>query len=233
MRLGPLGGGKGEAAGGKGEGVTASAMDGVEKGAELGPEGMLLGQLGFGGADRRSSLRNRVELANIERFLADSGPELRGGKEPAAKPAAAEAKSKEAGTDKEGPKAERETEAAGPEREATHGAEERRDAAFADVRELEGAGLPEAELQEADAQGDAEGRGGSGEDEDAQGDEEDRPGAAWLAEELEERERRRRSGRGTEGLGAAHRCRGTLSDGSRCLRKPMQGTPYCREHRHV
>jgi hypothetical protein len=31
-------------------------------------------------------------------------------------------------------------------------------------------------------------------------------------------------------LGEAARCKGALEDGTRCLRKPVAGTSYCREH---
>jgi hypothetical protein len=47
---------------------------------------------------------------------------------------------------------------------------------------------------------------------------------------LEEDERRANALRIEDALGPQMRCRGVLEDGSRCIRKPVMGIPYCREH---
>src|SRR5688572_13346053 len=62
-------------------------------------------------------------------------------------------------------------------------------------------------------------------------DEEDRPGGAWLLEEGAQEEAERSRGlRQREALGEESRCHGTVEDGTRCLRKPIDGKAYCLEH---
>jgi hypothetical protein len=57
-------------------------------------------------------------------------------------------------------------------------------------------------------------------------------GAGWVQENIEaaEQEQREAALRLEDALGASFRCHGIVEDGTRCLRKPVQGTPYCREH---
>ena len=211
----------------KGEGALGGGSQGE---AEVGPDGQFLLGRGFGEGDRRSNIRNSSEKANVNQFLS----ELRKADTPAKKdaPSTETAPASEADI-QEGPEAhvdeggghEAQLEQAveeGQERYALDGAQAEHEAAMA----------AEAERETSDAEGrgeDPDGQQGQHEDSD---DEEDRPGAGWLAEEQEEREKRRRfSLEGADLLGSANRCRCMLPDGTRCLRKPLPGTPYCREHR--
>jgi hypothetical protein len=62
-------------------------------------------------------------------------------------------------------------------------------------------------------------------------DEEDRPGGAWVMEEAREAEQEETRGlRQHQALGEENRCHGTTAEGTRCLRKPVEGKAYCREH---
>jgi hypothetical protein len=47
---------------------------------------------------------------------------------------------------------------------------------------------------------------------------------------VEEQEQRANALRIEDALGEQMRCRGVLEDGARCIRKPILGIPYCREH---
>lgn len=231
-KLGPRGqGGASGAQGLRGDG----AREGPAKGAELGPDGELLAGVGYGLKDGKGP-RNISERANMNRFLSemgkDAGAFFEASAEAPAEGPGSERASAEGGELREGPAEARD------KGEAREGAEAREaDEAPAAPGERIGEAAPEKEAAEAPpSEGEAhaedeEGDGGQsgGEDPD---DEEERPGAGWLAEEAEEREKRRRfQVDGADPLGATHRCRGHLEDGTRCLRKPLEGTPYCREHR--
>lgn len=54
----------------------------------------------------------------------------------------------------------------------------------------------------------------------------------WKSEHcaLEEEQKHANALRIEDALGEQMRCRGMLDDGSRCIRKPVMGIPYCREH---
>jgi hypothetical protein len=232
--LGDGSGAKGGPAGLRGEGMAAEGE--LAPGAELGPDGVLSAKIGYAGRDRRTQLRNLVEKANVHRFLAE-----REGEGPKLPRTLREGAAREGG-DARAPREGKEAEAR--EARARQGGEQTEAAKKDDGREVllrdphgEG-GIREGETREARAEeergrgdDDGERRGGSGEDGE---DEEERPGWGWVAEEAEERERRRKfTLEGADPMGAANRCRGHLDDGSPCLRKPMDGTPFCREHRYT
>jgi hypothetical protein len=62
-------------------------------------------------------------------------------------------------------------------------------------------------------------------------DEAEGRGAGWVAEDREEPGVEDQPGlREARALGDDTRCSGRVADGSRCLRKAIEGTPYCREH---
>lgn len=54
----------------------------------------------------------------------------------------------------------------------------------------------------------------------------------WKSEHcaLEEEQKQANALRIEDALGEQMRCRGMLEDGTRCIRKPVMGIPYCREH---
>lgn len=196
------------------DGLPAGLVDGVE---EMGEEGLLLRNLGFTRTDRRSEKRNVSEQANIEQFLQAEGKELA-----LSMPEEVEVPSVEHDAF--------EGEVANEQEQLRETKEER--AAFAEAREIqegfEGVSLKEEAPAEQDG-GDSQSEGGK---EGEEQDEDERPGAAWLAEELDEREKKKkRDADGAEVFADVHRCRGTLEDGSRCLRKAQDGTPYCQIHR--
>lgn len=234
MGIKGLGGGAAE---GKGVGGHAEAMEGtLAKGAELGADGQLLAGLGYARADKHTQLRNLVESANLERFLADAGEVPEGMAKLLGKEAPAETKEGGGAELKDGAEThEAREEHGGTEtKEETHAKDEAREPrALADARE--GKEVAEARTETETHEGEQE-RGDGGGQEGRQkddGDEEERPGAGWLAEETEDRQKRRRFGlEAGDVMGAASRCRGTMHDGSPCLRRSTDGTPYCREHRY-
>ena len=94
-----------------------------------------------------------------------------------------------------------------------------------EVQVFEGEQVEEPETR------DAEEAEGAHPDQDQSEDEEDRPGAGWVAEEDEQEEEDKKDGGYQErALGEDNRCAAMISDGERCLRKPIEGTPYCRGH---
>lgn len=210
-------------------GVKGEALAGEPRstGGELGPDGLLTAGAGYAIRDRAGTLRNLVEQANVERFLAESEPlplNQRADRDAGGPPKAA---AKEEAT-ADAPLREAKEERAPEDRPRDERAKEERGK---DVREdvLREAPAEETETREIQAEK-TEGERPKDESED----EEDRPGWGWLADEAEERERdeKRRVG-GSDPLGATHRCRGHLEDGTRCLRRPIGGTPYCLVHRRT
>jgi hypothetical protein len=69
-------------------------------------------------------------------------------------------------------------------------------------------------------------------DDDLGFDDRNMHGESWLMEapNPEDAERANHGIRQMDVLNEKTRCRGALEDGSRCLRRALDGTPYCREH---
>ncbi|MCB9652793.1 MAG: hypothetical protein H6729_01520 [Deltaproteobacteria bacterium] len=229
---------KGEAGAGEGEGTARL------RGHVLDAEGVLLSGLGYAGDDRTNAAKNLAEQANVDRFLARADTLERGDTANQAggilKDNAAEARAREARgllDDPAGKAADgvRRAEAAGVELRSE--AERPRLA----VREPTPEERREGERDEGGREGghgqrDSDGQGEGGDDH-RQGDESPKqlqflPGDLGPARSgLDADDGRNAEGlRSADVLGSVHRCRGEHADGGRCLRKPVPGTPYCREH---
>ena len=228
MKLGVVQKGPGGPGGIKGEakGLEAEGKDGAktEKGALLGADGALLAGLGFNIKDHRTSAKNVAEQANLERFLQEMNGEP---KELGGKKGAEEGPMAQKGAAREGKEARGEAKDAPADAKAAEQPRDKADEARVQGRAeaQEPAAAREApEKAEAEQQGQQQHR-------DDQSDDEDKPGGAWIMEEIEgEQVVGKRGLRSADALGHAHRCNGTIEDGTRCLRKPVKGTPYCREH---
>lgn len=210
---------KGLKADGKGEGP-----EGAAKGEALTEDGGLLAGLGYNTVDRRTSAKNVAERANLERFLKEMGGEdVKEGPKQAKGEEAAKEKRGDAETKAE-PREAKEAAQDQPRAEARReGAEDGRVQGQAEAHEAQEA-HEAREPQEAEA----EHQGGRGRDEE---DEQDKPGAGWVAEELEDKSDEEKVAlRSPDALMDAHRCRGHLEDGGRCLRRVVKGSHYCREH---
>lgn len=200
--------------------LHAKEAKGHEKGQALG-DGALLAGIGFNPEDKQASTKNLAEKANIDRFMQDPGIP-HDGKDPAST-ARGKKEGEAAGVKGEGrePAAEpREMRDLAPELRREEKADEARMQAAQDTREQKE--QHEAhEKNEADRQRD-----------EREKDDDQKRGGAWVQEELErEEEEKKRGGlRLDDALGDLSRCRGVLEDGTLCLRRPVQGTPYCREH---
>lgn len=202
------------------KGGDAKEAKAPEKGKELG-DGTLLTGIGFNSEDRRTAMKNVAEKQNIDRFMQDPGADAG-----ELKQALKQAKDGDAPDKGE----------AGARRMDEKGAEvrERRE----DVRREEKADDVRVQAQEVKEQrekretAEAKEHERERERERERQDDDEKHGAAWVQEELEreEEEKQRRGMRDGDAIGEATRCRGELEDGTRCLRRPMSGTPYCREH---
>ncbi len=83
----------------------------------------------------------------------------------------------------------------------------------------------DAEPSDADDRADAE------RPRDAETSEDDRPGAGWVRGQAATSEAKATKGlRHALALGDEHRCHGLQADGTRCLRRAVEGKAYCREH---
>ncbi len=206
-----------------GKASAMKAEQGPARGEAMGPEGLLLAGLGYSSRDRRTDQKNVAERSNLTRFLREQlrdGPALKGSdlaadegllKELAREESAQARAEGEAGEARE-PGADRELRAQ----------ERREDARLQGQKEAS---------EKAEARETAEPKEAEQQRQQEEQDEDDRPGAGWVMEEAEDEERAARPGlRLDDALGDANRCRAHLDDGQRCLRKPVAGTPYCREH---
>jgi hypothetical protein len=193
------------------------AEPGVEKGTALG-DGALLAGLGHNVQDKKTALRNIAEQANIDRFLQDphTGAEAKDAKESPA------TQREDRMRDARDPKEARELREFREELRREERLDDAKMQAFQEQK-TEKEREKEREAKERERQRD---------DREKDRDEDEKHGSAWLQEELEreEEEQRRRGVRDEDALGGYTRCRGHLDDGTQCLRKPVQGTPYCREH---
>ncbi len=217
---------KAEAKGMEGEGEA------LLKGEEIGPDGALLAGIGFNGKDKKTQQKNKIEKANVERFLKELGKE--GAQEAKEVPAEAQAAPNEEAKDT----SEAQNEAGEVNQNETQEQSETKEKAQLKEEHKEDArlqGQAEAkEQQELKEQREADQSEQQQEkDQQEQQDEDEKPGAGWVLEEHEDEKKRRKFGlRSADSLGHQTRCKGTLEDGSRCLRKPSEGSPYCLEHGH-
>ena len=186
------------------------------RGARLGDHGALRVGHGYGGEDLRTSRKNANERAHVDKFLREmpGGGRRRLG--------AHEATPRTADAAGEG-----ETPLADLEAERLNLAA-RRDEARAETQMFaRGDIADDGDRPVLDFDPDGRERRQSSDQDD-----EDRPGAGWIAEELEgeEEDERRRGLRTVDTLDEPGRCRHGLPDGERCLRRAIEGTPYCRAH---
>ena len=180
---------------------------------------LLLSGLGYSKADKSKANKNKVEKQNVLRFLKDPKSELsqlmnRKRLRDSSKP---ERKSKEAAT----PAAE--------QAEKREVAQER----LREDRVQEGhiQGQEQAEPKELREQ--VEAKDLHHPQQDKRDKEEDGKGAgAWVLEDGEDEDEERRKGGAAQVFSDAERCNGHIEDGSRCLRKAKEGTPFCSVHRH-
>lgn len=206
-----------------GKGMKASGMKG-QKGAPnsqaLGDEGLLLTGLGYAESDVQTNRKNTAERSNLTRFLQK---QLRDSPAPRAAVLTEEGvhqRFEEAGPD--APTEAAEGHEANAEQELSP--QERRDNARVQGQKES---AEQAELRESSETAEAEQQQQQRDD----SEEEDKPGAGWVAEEQEEEgEQRKRGLRTPDVLADSMRCHGTLEDGTRCLRKARDGTPYCAVH---
>ncbi len=215
---------KGGALGADAKGLTALGKEGLPKGMELGPDGELLSGLGYNHADKETPQKNTNEKTNVERFVHESTVERAEQENPFANLGREGKDTKESKETQD--KLAEQTEVA-DRREAVDG-EVRRDEVADEARVL---GQHEAEMKEKADGKEVEEPEARDQQQQRDEDEEDKPGAGWVAEELEEEEAKHKRGlKDADVMGDVHRCKGTLDDGTGCLRKPLKGTPYCREH---
>lgn len=200
----------------------AKEHKGLLKGAVLGDDGTLLAGIGFNAEDRQTALKNVAEKASVDRFLQDP----KEGKDAAHLLRDAESA---------GPESQRafpdQIEREGRElrelREEIRVEERIDDARFQSMKE----GRAAEETKESRENGEREREKDQDRDE-RDDDEREKHAAGWVLEEREPEEgrKKRRAIRLEDTLGGHTRCFGTLEDGTRCLRRPTAGTPYCREH---
>ncbi len=200
------------------KGMKAEKTDGKpEKGAPLGdPGGHLLHGVGYATKDARTQLKNKTEESNVKTFVEQQQPG-----DPT-KPTT----TNEATSDKAAPDADRKSEL-----------QEKREARDQDVRRDEQKdearihGKHETKEQERDQREERQ-KDRHHQDRDER-DEDEKHGHAWAQHEAEEEEDAppRRGLKSDAGVfNDSDRCKGNLDDGTRCLRKPVKGIGYCREH---
>jgi hypothetical protein len=218
-KLGLLG--KGPAAADEGK-VAAQALKaeggeaekpGLPRGALLGEDGALLAGLGYNPADRHTDQKNVAEKNAVARFLEELGGDA---------PATAPGNPREGATETKGETREAEArENTAPEEKRSEERGERAAGPAEEPREARRAKEPEEAERQRERDRDGQEKR---EDEDAQAQ-------GWVAEEQEQEAPRKRRGlREADALGEHHRCRGHGDDGGQCLRKPVRGSAYCREH---
>ena len=207
--------------------AKASAMKGEKgpaQGQVLGEEGLLLAGLGYTGKDRRTDRKNVAERSNLTRYLREQlrdAPSLKNANLTAEEAMALQEGAEQAGS---------EFEASGQEGEAreSHADQEVRQQERREEARFQG---QKEAAEQADTRETAEASEAEPHHQQEDQDEEDKPGAGWVAEENEEEgDEKKRALRDADLLGQQSRCRGVLEDGTRCLRKPNEGTPYCAEH---
>lgn len=214
-------------AGGKVDGKGLAGQPAPAQGQQQGPEGpkkglpigdgTVLTGVGFNAQDRTGAQKNVHEKETVARFLKD--PELdKLGR--AAKPESEDVRAK--------------AEDRGPERGVE--AREKQDAQRAEVRREEKADDAK-QLQARDSQREEQQREKEREKERErhkgdQQQQEEPEGHAWMEPDRErtEEEPPKDGSHDADVLGEAHQCKGESGGGVRCLRKPLEGASYCREH---
>ncbi len=209
----------GQAAGaapGAQQGAGAEAL--LKKGVPIG-DGTVLTGVGFNGQDRTGAHKNVHEKESVARFLKD--PELdKVGR------AKVEGKDGEDGRLRGEDRAERAVEA--KDRQDAQRADVRREDKADDAKQLL-ARESQREEQQRERERERERNKGEGQQQQQQDEPE---GQAWVEPERErsEDEPEREGTHDADVLGETHQCKGELGDGVRCLRKPLEGASYCREH---
>ncbi|MBK6687529.1 MAG: hypothetical protein IPG45_23860 [Deltaproteobacteria bacterium] len=220
-RLG-LGGPTGHEVGVEAKGLkgkeAAGEKPGLEKGTVLGPDGQALAGLGYNHEDRQSALKNLTEQSNVSRFLdavheQHEAPRLfaeQKNETGETKGTKTELDAKELAKDGDTQLRKDET------------VEDKKAAAQLETKEQEQV-KEKHETKEAEHEG--------RERQKDEREDEEKHGHGWVLEEHEEdTPEGKRTLRTGDTLGDHHRCHGTIEDGTRCLRKPTKGTPYCPEH---
>jgi hypothetical protein len=203
------------------KGMTAGHAEGPAKGQEI-AEGKLVAGVGYAVKDNAAD-QNLAEKANISRFLQDP---------------------KEA-ADKKATEAKSDANASGqknPEERTTKERLEARDVREQVSKETQKERKTEefrSELREA-RQVQEQQRTKESHESDEKHRERDQErdqqreqqGQAWVQDQqvLEDDHPERHGLYDRDAMGEVDRCRGALEDGSRCLRKPIEGSSYCREH---
>ena len=218
--------GKGE---GKGKADGKTKTSGLKKGAALGEDGLLLAGMGFNKADKGKGKKNASEQANIARFLQD--PDSPRTKSPKEAKQAAEAKQAQQGKESKAPQDK-------PKATEQPEAKEVREAFQQELRREERGedarlqGQEQGEQQEVHEQREA--RDAQQQQKQKQRNkDDDQPdgGHAWADGDAEGSEDDIDGNRSHHNFGEGTRCNGWLEDGSRCLRKPGTGSPFCAEHK--
>lgn len=189
---------------------------GPQKGRSL-ADGELIAGMGFSPEDKTTAQKNLAEKANIDRFMQDPTGAAREAREaPGFRDHAPAGDVRDARAE-DGPKGASSQELRDDIRREERGDELRHRAGqeAKDPKEREPPEKKEAERRRRDHD-----------------EEEGRRGSPFVHEEItpDEDDEHRPALRDEDALGASDRCRGTVADGTRCLRRPVEGTPYCREH---
>lgn len=207
---------KADAAAAKGM-LGTQQPEGAKKGEPL-AEGVLAG-LGYSAEDKANAQKNVSEKENVARFLRD--PEVDKLLKKEAKEAKEAAQSEQPDKGAENKTTEQR------ERQDVQRQEVRRDEKAEDARAFAKEQQQQQEAKETQKH-EAEHRREQEKDEEK----ERQQAQAWGWDEPD-RERDEDQERGAyqpDIFGDGNRCRASLDDGGRCLRRPVEGTNYCREH---
>ncbi|MFO0728322.1 MAG: hypothetical protein U1E65_31365 [Myxococcota bacterium] len=196
----------------------ADPQQALKKGTPLG-DGTVLAGAGYNPKDRAVNGKNAHEVENLQRFLQD--PE--GAKLPKKEDAAKSGDDKEARAAKE--TADR---SEAKETKEAQKAEVRKDERAEDVKQHQLRDTKQEEAREERGHHEHDRH----KDDKQKDDERDRQSRGYYLEEPapEQEEAKHQGQYDRDALGETLRCYGTAEDGTRCLRKPVAGTSYCREH---
>lgn len=206
-------------AAGAAQGPLQQGPEGLKKGMPIG-DGTVLTGVGFNGQDRTAAHKNVHEKESVARFLKD--PEL----DKVGRPKGADGKEGDDARLRGEDKAERAMEA--KDRQDAQRADVRREDKADDAKQLL-ARESQREEQQREREREKERERHKGEERQQQ----DEPEAqGWMEPEREraEDEPERDGSHDADVLGETHQCKGESGDGVRCLRKPLEGASYCREH---
>lgn len=202
-------------AAGAAQGPLQQGPEALKKGLPIG-DGTVLTGVGFNGQDRTAVHKNVHEKESVARFLKD--PEL----DKVGRPKAETEDARVRGEDK----AERAMEA--KDRQDAQRADVRREDKADDAKQLI-ARESQREEQQREREREKDRERHKGEERQQQDEPE---GQAWVEPDRErtEEEPEREGSHDADVLGETHQCKGERGDGVRCLRKPLEGASYCREH---